>query len=116
MAGSLLEVPCCEDKVQQSNAFVSLMMQEESDQLEELLENDSDGGDELDEEVEVEEEEEDAVDVVEDEQRTDEIQNKEGNEDGDDEQWNKKQRMENKTKDPMNNGTIGMEETSWMKK
>ena len=61
------------------------MMQEESDQLEELLENDSDGGDELDEEVEVEEKE-DAVDVVEDEQRTDEIQNKEGNEDGDDEQ------------------------------
>ena len=74
MAGSLLEVPCCEDKDQQSNAFVSLMMQEESDQLEELLENDSDGGDKLDEEVEVEEKE-DAVDVVEDEQRTDEIQN-----------------------------------------
>ena len=48
MAGSLLEVPCCEDKDRQSNAFVSLMMQEESDQLEELLENDSDGGDELD--------------------------------------------------------------------
>ena len=86
----LLEVPCCEDKVEESNAFASLMLQEESEQLEELLENNLDGGDKLDEEVNVKEEEEDVVDVVGDKQRTDEIQNKEGNKDEDNVQWNEK--------------------------
>ena len=85
----LLEVPCSEDKVEERNAFASLMLQEESNELEELLENDSDGVDELDEEVEVdeeveavEEEDEDAMEVVENAQKTDGIQNKEGNKDG----------------------------------
>ena len=75
----LLEVPCCDNENQQSKELVSLMLQEELDQLEELLENDLDVGDKLDEEVEVKEVDKDAMDVVEDKQATDEIQNKEGN-------------------------------------
>ena len=89
----LLEVPCCEDKVEESNAFAGLMLQEESEQLEELLENNFDGVDKLDEEVEVvkeeevevvEEEDKDAMEVLENVQKTDGIQNKEGNDD----RWN----------------------------